>query len=150
LLLTNERAPRAYHQPSHSASAVETHSPLRDDLTVSEITSPPQSDLLSTHSPSRTPNRSRTPDPASDDLAPVDHVVLSRCSTAPAAESFSDILAANGKHDPATRHMTSANKLTRMGFSAKEGWQPSATISVSPRGDQKSRFGIKSFFKGKS
>jgi len=64
---------------------------------------------------------------------------------------FSDILAANGEHDPATRHMASPNKLTRMGFSAKDGWQPAATISTSPRShDQKSRFAIKSFFKGKS
>jgi hypothetical protein len=86
-------------------------------------------------------NRSCTPNPVFGDLASVDHVPLSCC----AAEPFSDILPANGKHDPATRQIASANKLTRMGFSAKDGWEPAATISMSPRGhDQKSRFSIKS------
>ena len=56
-------------------------------------------------------------------------------------------------NDPAMRHVGSASKLTRMGFSAKEGWQPSpvpviiaaAAGGSSPRSghEQKSRFSIK-------
>ena len=56
-------------------------------------------------------------------------------------------------NDPAMRHVGSASKLTRMGFSAKEGWQPSpapviiaaASGGSSPRSghEQKSRFSIK-------
>jgi hypothetical protein len=78
-------------------------------------------------------------------------VALARCSTAPAVGSFAEILTANGKHNPETRLLLSANKLTKMDFSAKESLHPAAApISVSPRGhEQKLRFGIKSKFKGK-
>ena len=60
---------------------------------------------------------------------------------------------ANEKHDPTARRMMSASKLSRMGFSAKDGSQPPAapTISVSPLGPkQKSPIGIKTFFQNKS
>jgi hypothetical protein len=95
--------------------------------------------------------RSRTPDPTSDNLAiPADHAPLSRCTTAPSVESFSDVLAANA-HDPAMRHMTSANKLTRMGFSAKRGWQPSpASIIVSLLDGRSRGSGSSRLFKGKT
>jgi len=76
VLLTSERTPRSYHHPSHSASVVDTHSPSKDGITTVE----PQSALLSAHSPSPTLtrlNRSRAPDPASGDLASMDHVPLS-------------------------------------------------------------------------
>jgi hypothetical protein len=89
--------------------------------------------------------RSYTPDPMTNQPTSAGRVQLSRCSTVPTQESFADILAAESAHDPATRHMVSATKLTKMGFSAKEG-----TLSVSPRQEHKSRFGIKSLFKGKS
>ena len=56
-------------------------------------------------------------------------------------------------NNPAMRHVGSASKLTRMGFSAKEGWQPSpapviiaaASGGSSPRSghEQKLRFSIK-------
>ena len=172
-LFTNERAPRAYHQQSHSASAVGTHHESTEDITIIGHTPPiPQSSLLSlNNSPHQysatllpSLNRSRTSDLGPDDLTSVDRVPLSRCCTAPAVETFADVLAVvNGRHDSATRQytttMTSANKLTRMGFSAKDGSQapplpllPVPSISLSPRGghEQKSRFGIKSLFKGKS
>jgi len=156
-LFTNERARGYHHQPSHSASVVGTYPQSTEDVTIIGHSPTPQPSLLSPHSPPQHStnlpplNRSRTPDPASDDLTTVDHVPLSRCITAPAAESFADVLAANGKHDSTTRLMTSASKLTRMGFSSKDGSQPAGSISVSPRSHEpKSRFGIKSLFKGKS
>ena len=148
-------SPRAYHQPSHSASAVDTHPyPHSNNDSTTETGRMPQSPLVpaNPHPPTNCLplSRSRTPDPVSDDpTVPLDHISLSRFPTAPApeAESFSDISVTNGKYDPATRHTTS----TRMGFSAKEGPQPIISLSVSPRGqEQKSRFGIKSFFKAKS
>lgn len=155
-LFSNERG-RGYHQPSHSASIVGTYPQSTEDVTIIGHSPTPQPSLLSPHSPLQRStnlpplNRSRTPDPASDDLTIVDHVPLSRCITAPAAESFADVLAANGKHDSTTRLTTSANILTRMAFSSKDGSQPAGSISMSPRGhEQKSRFGIKSLFKGKS
>ena len=155
----SELPSRAYHQPSHSASAVETSpQPMDDDdddittTTATAALEPISSLLLPSLS------RSLTPDPTS--VNPAEGIPLSRCSTAPPAESFADNLMANGKHDPAARQVTSAHKLTRMGFSAKDGSQPPITagggggatvVSAPPRGpEQKSRFGIKSFFKGKS
>lgn len=112
-----------------------------------------QPTYLSLQSPEFSPGflpRSRTPDPLTDQPTSTGRVQLSRYSTAPTQDSFADILAAESAHDPVTRHMVSATKLTKMGFSAKEGLQPTATISVSPRQEHKSRFGIKSLFKGKS
>jgi len=151
--LTGDWPSRAHHQISHSASAVIEST---DDITIVSATTPQSSlsaHLLSQQQPSvvLSAPRSRTPDPSSsDDLTSVGHVPLSRCSTAPAAESITDVLEANTKHDPATRHIASANKLTRMGFSAKDGYQPVVTPSATLRGQEpKSRFGIKSFFKAK-
>jgi len=83
LLFRSERTSHSFH--FHSASAVDTHSPSKDDITVIE----PQYPLLSACSPSPSlppVSRSRTPDPAYDELASVDHIPLSRYSTTPAAE----------------------------------------------------------------
>jgi hypothetical protein len=153
---------RSHHQSYQSASAVNPHAQCEDDITVTSFEFTPQASLLSPHHlpqsalPSLT--RSRTPDPpTSDNLAiPADHVTLARCATAPAVESFADVLAANA-NDPATRHIARATKITRMEFSVKETWQPSpapiivSASSSSPRSgsEQKSRFGIRSFFKRK-
>jgi len=82
----------------------------------------------------------------SDDSSPVEHIPLPRCSTGPEPESFPDLLAANGWHDPATRR-TVTNKLMRMGFSAKDG-QPTSSVSLLVH-EQKSRFSIKLFFQAK-
>jgi hypothetical protein len=104
--------------------------------------------LLSSHLMTLLPlNRSGTPDPAYGPLASMDHILLSRCSTAPAAESFADILPANGKHDPTMRYMASANELTRMGSLLRRE-RNRLRLSVSPRGHKhKLRFRIKSFSK---
>ncbi|KII83319.1 hypothetical protein PLICRDRAFT_180577 [Plicaturopsis crispa FD-325 SS-3] len=76
--------------------------------------------------------RSRTPDPES----PVMSAALNRVPTAPAQE-------------PLPRHIATASKLTRMGFSG-----PDVNAGTSPKqGGHKARFGIKSFmhsFKGKA
>jgi hypothetical protein len=66
-------------------------------------------------------------------------------ATCPVTELFVGPLMANRKHDPATRHQTSANKITGTCFSAEDGSQSaSATNTMSSRGHElKSRFGIK-------
>jgi hypothetical protein len=93
-------------------------------------------------------NATRTPDPPVNDSTSAGLVALSRHSTAPAFESFADALTVHVKHDPETRYISSANKLTKMGFSAKESLHPN---SISPQvHEQKLRFGLKSFFKGKT
>ena len=157
LPLTNDRASRAFHQPSLSASAVEARTESKDDITIVETVTTPQPSLFSGHSPPQHPpfhpslERSRTPDPPGDDLTSVGHVALSRFSTAPPFESFADSLTANGKHDPETRYISSTTKPTKMGFSARDSLHPTVPNPVSPRGhEQKPRFGLKSFFKGKS
>lgn len=157
---TNEGTSRPHHQQSHSASAVESHSAAQDilgDSAMVQSTStrmpPSQPPFFSMQSPAEffagiSPLSSpHTPDTALDDSTSVGRVQLSRYSTAPAQPSFADMLTGT-THDPATRHLASATKLTKMGFSAKDGYQP--PLSVSPRQEPKSRFGIKSFFKGKS
>jgi hypothetical protein len=73
---------------------------------------------------------------------------MSRCSAAPEAESLAGVLVPNGKLGPVRRHITNGHKLTRMGFSAKEGSQPATALLTSPLGrGRQSRFGIISFFK---
>jgi hypothetical protein len=145
-----ERAGSGYHPSSHSASVVGTYPQSTEDVTIIGHSPTPQPSLLSAHSsPQPFTNlphfyRFRTPDPASDDLTTVNHVPLSLCITALAAESFADVLVANGKHDSTTRLMTSASKLTRMGFSSKDGSQPAGSISVSRGHEPKSPFGEKS------
>jgi hypothetical protein len=113
---TSKCAPRAHHQPSHSASAADTppypHS--NDNIAIIETDTAPQSTLLSINPNPSTIclplSRSRTPD--SDDRTAIDCVPLSRCSTGPEpeVESFTEVLVANGKYNPATRHTTSASK----------------------------------------
>ncbi|KZP07845.1 hypothetical protein FIBSPDRAFT_1052718 [Athelia psychrophila] len=91
--------------------------------------------------------RSITPDPQSpNELALREGVPLSRCSTAPVPDYFDDDLVARGtgrslQVEPAARHVATASKLTRMGFSAMA--QPAAAQDAA----KPSRFGIKSFFK---
>ena len=157
LPLMNDRASRAFHQPSLSASAVEACTESKDDITIVETVTTPQPSLFSGHSPPQHPpfhpslERSRTPDPPGDDLTSVGHVVLSRFSTAPPFESFADSLTANGKHDSETRYISSTTKLTKMGFSARDSLHPTVPNPVLPQShEQKPRFGFKSFFKGKS
>jgi len=154
---TNDPAPWAFHQPSHSASAVEARTESKDDIIIVENVTTPQPSLFSGHSPPQHPSihpsleRARTPDPPVNDSTSAGHVALSRHSNAPAFESFADTLTAHVKHDPETRYISSANKHTKMGFSAKESLHPTVPNSVSPRGhEQKPRFGLKSFFKGKT
>lgn len=152
----NERSSRPHHQQSQSASAVESHYPANkicgDFAAVSKASTPvpvSQPAYLPLQSFEVSPGflpLSPSPGPLTDQPTSVGRVRLSRCSTVPAEDTF----AADCTHDPATRHMVSATKLTKMGFSAKEGWQPTTTISVSPRQEHRSRFGIKSLFKGKS
>ena len=136
--LTNDRASRAFHQPSLSASAVEARSESKDDITIVETVTTPQPSLFSGHSPPQHPpfhpslERSRTPDPPGDDLTSAGHVVLSRFSTAPPFESFADSLMANRKHDPRTRYILSTTKLTKMSFSARDSLHSTVPNPVSP------------------
>jgi hypothetical protein len=139
--LTNDRTHQAFHQPSHSASAVEARTKSNDDITMVETVTTPEPSFFSVHSPSQhqpihpSLERSRTPDPPGEDPTSADHVALSQHSTAPpfeSFESFADTLTANGKHDPETRYISSANKLTKMGFSAKDSLHPTVQNSVSP------------------
>jgi hypothetical protein len=106
LPLANDRAPRAFHQPSHSTSAIEVRTESKDDIT---IVTTPQPSFFAGHSPPQHQfiypplERSRTPDLPGEDPTSAGHVALSRYSSAPPFKSFPDILTAIGRHDPKTR-----------------------------------------------
>jgi hypothetical protein len=96
----------------------------KDDITIVETVTTHQPSLFSGHSPPQ-------------------HQLIHPSST--------NMLAANGKHDPETRYISSTNKLTKMKFSAKDSLHPTVPNSVSLRShEQTSQFGLKSFFKGKA
>ncbi|KAF7981934.1 hypothetical protein HWV62_30709 [Athelia sp. TMB] len=167
----NSERPRAYHQTSRSTSAVggePASLSTKDDIGILESASiaipfspssplnvpiittsaepdlPAHSHLTYPHYPPLT--RSITPDPPSPNESALHNIPLSRCSTAPEEDHFIDDLKARAtgrslQADPIARHIATASKLTRMGFSAQA--QPGAT-QESPKS---SRFGIKSFFK---
>ncbi|KIM73170.1 hypothetical protein PILCRDRAFT_15479 [Piloderma croceum F 1598] len=142
---------------SHSAAAIEVRAESKHDITMVETVATPQPSPFSGRSPpqhqSINPSleRSRTPDLPGEDSTSAGHVVLSRYSSAPPFESFADMQTANGKHDPETRYVSSANKLTKMGFSANHRLHPTVLNSVSPQvHEQKPRFGLESFFEGKA
>ena len=129
----------------------------KDDITIVKTVTTHQPSLFSGHCPLQHQlihpsfERSRTPDPPSEDPTSTDHVALSRYPTAPPFTSFTNMLAASGKHDPETRYISSTNKLTKMNFSAKDSLHPTVPNSISLRShEQTSQFGLKSFFKGKA
>jgi hypothetical protein len=88
---------RAHHQISHSASAVNTHSQSKDDITITSTTFTPSFYSFVPFNPNCPSISQPFSYPTSDDPTPSDHV-SSRCTTAPAVESFADVLVANGKH----------------------------------------------------
>lgn len=114
----NNRAPQAFHQPSHSASvsAVEARTESKTGITIVENVTTPQPSLISGHSPPQHPSihpsceRARTPDTPCNNSTSADNAALPHHSTAPAFESFADTLTANTKHDPETRYISNANK----------------------------------------
>jgi hypothetical protein len=119
---------RAHHQFSQPTSAVNPH----NAKTTSPLLRSHLKHLSSHHltqSALPSPTRSRTPDPlTSDNLTiPTDHVPVSRCTTAPAVQSFADVLAAS-HNDPAMRH-GQRQSTHEHGFSAKEGWQAAFTCA---------------------
>ena len=120
---------RPSHHSSRSTSFVETNQfpKVLPDLTILE--NPP-------HTAPCTPN--------SDNLDTT-RIHLSRSTTSPMVDNFMDAVPSSN-HLPTTRNMASANKLTRMGFSVAD-----VVISAPPKPlESKSRFGLKSFFKGKT
>src|ERR1700728_3393252 len=98
-LFTSDRARHAYHQRSHSVSAVDACPQCKlDDITIINVGC---TFLPSLYQPT-SDYSSRMPDPAADDPSPVEYVPLSQCSTVPETESFPDILATNEKHNRIT------------------------------------------------
>lgn len=167
-----ENDPRNHHHPSHSTSVVDSskHKFLAEpfataDTPLSSQFSGPHAQRFSAETSEderRSPMvRSRTPDPepearSQESSRETTGIPLCRVSTAPVQKSASNTsLPSRGKRELA-KHMASANKLTRMGFSTAEGWQSTAMMPGAPRPPvaNKARFGgLKSLvqsLKGKS
>ncbi|TFK53874.1 hypothetical protein OE88DRAFT_1654226 [Heliocybe sulcata] len=89
--------------------------------------------------------RSRTPDPEGERYSLDEQalgVPLSRVSTAPCEDA---VLGRGARSRNVARHVASANKLTRMGFVATDGYQTPSGYSTPGAGNKNKFGGLKSF-----
>ncbi|KZT24172.1 hypothetical protein NEOLEDRAFT_444260 [Neolentinus lepideus HHB14362 ss-1] len=151
------------HVPGHSPLAQDSEFPNSADIEIVETAATPVEDtaLSSMHNITEVRHalwtsqsfdrvRSRTPDPEperynldEDSLTSPIGAPLSRVSTAPCEDTLAGRSVRN-RRDNAAR-IASANKLTRMGFVAPEGYQSSTGYSSANAGNRQRFGGLKSF-----